>query len=362
MKSFKKSDIARIIVIGTDGKQYLCEYGADNKLVPINVKTPEPVESVIGMVEKKTETGGSSEFATILAPVSPAEAKPSPAPEPEPKPKALPPLSDSVFRARLSSIMTDNKFDRNLRGRTRGKLDMRRLWKAEVGATNLFMQKQARKNKEYNVLILVDESGSMVGGRIKVAAECVTFLGQSFEGLNINLAVVGFNRLVHKHKDFEEKVDWALLKKQIVHNANNGGHRGYNNDYDALAYAYKMFKGRSGQNFLIMLSDGDPALFAPDIKGIPERIAANDEEFVYKKDLMGKRHEFYYEKDGGLTWGQKCKTENFHRLVHSNSNVESIGVGIQAEGWQIPNHFRINNLEELKPQILAAIQKKVKRG
>ena len=36
-------------------------------------------------------------------------------------------LKDPAFRARLSSIMLDNKYDRRLRGRTRGKLDMGRL-------------------------------------------------------------------------------------------------------------------------------------------------------------------------------------------------------------------------------------------
>lgn len=278
-----------------------------------------------------------------------------------------PTMEDSVFRARLSSIMIDNMYDRRLKGRTRGKLDMRRLWKAHVGATNLFTQKMARKNKEYNIVLLVDESGSMQGEKIEQAAEIATFLAATFEGLNLNLAIVGFNHYIHLHKDFDEKVkDYNLLQETIFQGPNFGGNENF--DYEAMSYAYRMFRHRTkGQNFLIMLSDGEPTedkiidhvLKNP--RELEQAIKAH-ESWAWVEDYSGKEQTLWVDTSTKLTAGQRNQIKNFHALVHANPNVTSIGIGIQSNNWQMPNHIRENNLDKLKPVLLKEIQKQIKRG
>jgi hypothetical protein len=89
-------------------------------------------------------------------------------------------LTDAVFRQQLKNIMIDNAFDRRVRGRKRGKLDMKSLYKVPAKRENIFTLKEARKNKRYNVLLLVDESGSMGGIKAKTAADCAVFSSPEF--------------------------------------------------------------------------------------------------------------------------------------------------------------------------------------
>lgn len=280
-----------------------------------------------------------------------------------------PPIHDSVFKARLSSVMTDNKYDRRLKGRTRGSLDMTRLWKAEAMATNVFTQKQARKNKEYNVVLLVDESGSMQEDeKIENAAQIAAFLSKAFHGLNVNLAIVGFNRYICLHKSFDEPLpDLVNLQKAMVAAAFSGRlGAGDNNDYDAMSYAYKLFKGRSGKNIMLMLSDGSPAPtsgYIRDALDDPQYIArglkSQQEWAVVGPDVLGKVREFWVDTDFK---GDREVKKSFHRLVNKHNEVVSIGIGLQHDSWQVPTNIREDDMRELKKTLLKELEKKIKRG
>lgn len=288
--------------------------------------------------------------------------------------KPYKPIPDSVFRARLASIMTDNMYDRHVRGRTRGKLDLTRLWKGETGATTLFTQKQARKNKKYNVLLLIDESGSMYASekdiledrgkykrarkasdtpKIDVAREVALFLARSFDGLSLNLAVVGFNDFVKVHKGFDEKLNLDLLSEVIE----LGQGDSYNNDYDAMSYAYQMLNKREGQNILLMLSDGAPVPSPFLMRKLKDPNLVSPKT---SKDAMGKRHEIYVDVAAGNI--NRSDKKNFHKLVAKYPNVTSLGFGIFEGGWQIPDHHVINGLAELKPLVLQELNKHIRRG
>lgn len=264
-------------------------------------------------------------------------------------------LDDSVFRSRLSSIMLDNKYDRRLRGRTRGKLDMKALPKVHTLSRSVFTQKSARKNKAYNICLLVDISGSMASiDKSKRAAEAVIFLLKNFEGLNINVSVVEFNQYIIVLKDWNSKADYMKIDNEI-RNLHGDMGAGYNYDYHAINRAYHMFKkAPEGENILIMLSDGQPAecFHAPptylDVNG---RI---EDEKQFEKTLKspsGKDGFLYRESKAGL-----------HALVKAHPEVTSIGIGIVHGGWQIPNHIVVDNVDELKPQILSVLRQQIKRG
>jgi uncharacterized protein with von Willebrand factor type A (vWA) domain len=255
-------------------------------------------------------------------------------------------LHDPAFKARLSSVMLDNKYDRRLKGRTRGKLDMTRLYKVPTESRTIFTQKQAKRNKQYNVVLLVDESGSMSDGKSVKAAESVVFLADAFDKIGINVAVIGFNQRVSVLKEFGKSVDLHSMYQHIATMNKLKGADG-NNDWDGLNRAYHMFDhAPKGENILIMLSDGEPASADEaqffDINDKEEKAPANTSELDR------------YDKDTRY---------HLHHLVNANKHrVTSIGIGIERGGWQIPNHSIINNPAELKKELIKQLRTLIRRG
>jgi len=257
--------------------------------------------------------------------------------EVEPPKNMMKNTKDNAFAARLRSIMLDNKYDRRVRGRTRGKLDMNRLYKVPTGSRNVFLQKESRKGKNYNVVLLVDESGSMSGRKAQLA-ESAVFLTKHLTDLGINVGVIGFRQFVKVHKDLVSKPDYDFIYKSI---AAAGGD---NADYDAMRRAYKMFeKAPAGKNIFIMLSDGAPVGY----------------HHAITYDINGKEENILPRMPSGIDYDTR---EHFHHLVNSHKDVESIGIGIQAGGWQVPDHEVIQDVGELKKTIIKQLRKHITRG
>lgn len=242
---------------------------------------------------------------------------------------------DKVFHRRLGSIMFDNKYDRIQRNRTRGNLDLRHLYKVRTGSNSVFQQKKSRANKEYNIVLLVDASGSM-HSMMKETSKIVQFLAQSFEGININLAVATFNHMFLVHKEFDEQIkDYEKFRESIYQEVN--AYAGCNHDFQAMQLAYKMFAGRKGKNILVMLSDGQPA------------VCGEGRKFIEKK----------YTQLSNTQYNRK----QFEGLVKANKQLaDSVAIGIRTESWQIPDNITVNNLSEAKVAILNLLKRKIKRG
>jgi hypothetical protein len=258
-------------------------------------------------------------------------------------------LKDNAFKARLSSVMLDNKYDRRVRGRTRGKLDMTKLFKVPTGSRSVFMQKQARKGKQYNVVLLIDESGSMSGRASMLAAESALFLIKQFEGINVNVGVIGFNNEVRVHKELTSPANHDLIYSEIVDSG------GGTNDYEGMRRAYHMLnKAPEGEKILVMLSDGGPGTYRHGV--------------FYGED--GKREDIRQLprlNEGATDYGDKGfvnynEKPHMHHLVKVNKDVHSIGIGIGAGGWQIPDHFVIHDVNQLKPSIIGVLRKHIQRG
>jgi hypothetical protein len=229
-------------------------------------------------------------------------------------------MADHVFRSRLQSVMTDNMYDRKTRGKKRGSLDMKHLYKAEVGSNNLFMQKTARKGKQYNIVLCVDSSGSMggpgSGEPLGVAGETVVFLANAFSGLNLNFAVVGFSDNVKVHKDFNEKYDPHENAQDLFNKITHFGNSG-TNDLGGMRESYKLLQNKSGQkNFVILISDGE--------SGRNTEIRAIEEA---NKDL-----------------------------------AQAFGVGIFSTCGQVRENKTIRDINQLKPTILNYLKSHIKRG
>lgn len=252
---------------------------------------------------------------------------------------------DRVFEARLKNVMTDNAYDRRVRGRKRGKLDMKSLYKVPAKRDNVFTLKEARKNKHYNIMLLVDESGSMAGPKADLAAECAVFLAKSFEGINVNVAIIGFNEFITTRKTWDSIPDYDKIYEAI---ASMNYQHGYseNNDWDALNKAYQMFDSApDGKNILIMMSDGEPA---------SDRARFIDIHGKVEKAPKGTYRFAMYEKD---------EIRHLNALVREHDRtVTSVGIGIQEGGHQIPNHTVVRDLRQLKPTLIKELAHQIKRG
>jgi hypothetical protein len=319
------------------------------KPVPTPSAAPEPTPVPPPM----PKTSPKSTLIEMVEKVLSGMGKKSKQPTREDQPEEVDKIPDSVlqnmkdnsFRSRLSNIMLDNKYDRKLRGRTRGKLDMTRLYKVPTQARNVFTMKQSRRGKNYNVMLVVDESGSMDGSKARVAAEITVFLAKAFEGININIGIIGFNKFVTIRKEFETPADYERIYAAIkTQNFRNG--YGDNCDYDAINRGLHMFdKAPAGKNIMLFLSDGQP-----------------EQKAVTYIDIKGKQEKFKHHISH-LTNYEKQQEEHLHHLVNTfKDKVTTIGIGIYSGGWQIPNHFVVKNLTELKPAIINELKKHIKRG
>lgn len=285
-----------------------------------------------------------------------------------------PHISNSVFRQRLLSVMTDNQYDRYVKGRRRGKLDMTRLPKAKTGSERIFTQKQARKNKKYNIILLVDESGSMGGERIETASECVTFLSSSFQGINMELSIVGYNHFLYTHKEFGESVDHEQLMQGMQDRtsfASEGA--GCTHDYEALEYAYRKFAGMDGQNILIYMTDGEPNTCNLNEAYTRLRKEKHKTHQEAVDHILGRTTEdLIYGSHGGEPINYRFDTNRpfnmnsirgLRKLAKSNASaVDTIGIGIQEYSEKVPEMNYIDEIEELKPMILGELRKRIRRG
>lgn len=249
---------------------------------------------------------------------------------------------DPVFLAQLTNVMNDNQFDRRLRGRTRGKLDMTRLYKAQTGSLSVFTQKSLRKNKQYNVVLVVDESGSMGMGtysRLEFAAQATQFLAVHLNRIpGVNLAVVGFNHNIRVHKELDSKIDLNTLEQTIYKAALVGG--GCNADYAALEKAYELVQNREGQNLVIFTSDGEPAGCGSCAGGKgTTRVLKNGSE-IYTDDH-----------------------EELNALVNRHGTLaKTVGVGIETVARQVPHNIKVGDLRELKSSLIGILRKEMQRG
>jgi cobalamin biosynthesis protein CobT len=250
-------------------------------------------------------------------------------------------MNQAVFQQRLTSIMTDNMYQRYARGRTRGKLDTDRLYKVRTGSENVFKQKTERKGKNYNIMFAVDASGSMGtrgwgANKMPLCADALDFMQQSFLGLGINTGVVTYNALIQHVKPMGNQ-RFKSLKESLIEEVETYKHRlpngqpalGCNHDYDGIKRAYELLERTKGSKILVILSDGKP----------------------------------------NCDWDQRCgydkekhKVERISALIEEHKRIPTIVVGLLYDVPYGETMLKIDNLNELAPQLIQVLNKQIRRG
>lgn len=393
-KTPDKKDVKNIIVSMADGSTWEAIWDEHGLKLVKEVTPPkgggDPFQDLLEEFEEEQESkdneaaeeeqeGGQPEEEEESE-EDPQEEQPaqgaggSPPPPKEIPPSELEPISDNAFKARLQSIMRDNMYDRRTPNKSRGKLDMKKLFRVKTGATNVFTQKEAKKNKKYSVVLCVDTSSSMADLNDEkniIAADATALLVKTLQLAGIDVAVVGFGPVLIL-KDFSTHADKKMLgyihKRVEVASGNTPM-------YEGMYVGYQLLKGREGHKLMIVMADGSPKT-SVNMRSVPVKRMKKDGSFVTSdipESDWTKKDDKQYRSDQEAYYGGKASTsvmikwegvERFHNLTKQHKDIDTVGIGIidHGMGEYIKDSKIINNIEELKPVIVHEIKKRVRRG
>lgn len=282
----------------------------------------------------------------------------SPPQESEPKQgegggQSDPPVAeDRVFIEQLQAVLVNNRARKQLRNKQKGSLDLKALVRTQTNSQSVFKQNNRKDSqRNYSVVLLVDESGSMGGDKAKLAKELTTNVSRNLEKVGgVEVAVIGFsgNRIV-EHKRFDNTGHNSLCC--IEKFAHDGTHCSIgtqirdtkssdceNADLIAMEYALKYLVENQAPNsrpIFIMLSDGSPC-------------GSSREIVVVTADLKRKTFESKFIKSDTRT----RDIPPMHQLLSRYPEVNAFGLGMLEGGQQVPRHKVVKDIKQTKGVLL----------
>lgn len=163
------------------------------------------------------------------------------------------------FKRKVTSILKDNMQKRPGGNRTSGELNFKRLYKIPCGSNRVFHKKEHISKKQYNVVLLIDCSGSMSGSKLQTAATCASLITRDFQGL-VRLKIKTFNRRDTVIKEFDEKFSQHKMNEPMdrIIAEGNSGNGGTNHDWYAVMQADQDVRKEIGEKMIISISDAEP--------------------------------------------------------------------------------------------------------
>jgi Mg-chelatase subunit ChlD len=229
------------------------------------------------------------------------------------------------MKVAIERVLAQNRISKPLHNQLKGKLDLksRALSKSQTGMQSIRTKKGKVGALGYNVILLVDNSGSMSGDRIALANSVASGLHRVLRATEgINVKVLAFEDKVRLVADWDDKT---------CQHMGAGG-----SNCDAAACYIAMFKHMAAapnpeyRNILLVISDGEPCPGDADDNTIPEldvfKISDNREIAVAVN-----------------RWGRQTGTY-------------VAGLGIQNNSTQIPNSRRIDKLEDVQKALIQALK------
>lgn len=279
-------------------------------------------------------------------------------------------MKSYVLATKINSVLQDNKFDRFVSGKTRGKLDFTSLSKIAY-SPKVFKKREARQNKDYKIIILVDASGSMNGDKAENCAKGLRLISDALEKTDLEYALWSFNADILSLKDFNEKQPEKL--EELYHNhlrnrllmicskclgvygtydveerkqclvcgqstkyISENKSCWYNADGLALHLAQEKLDTVSGKHIIVVLSDGEA-----------DRLPRTDLKYL-----------------GGATYGHFPLRKVIASCKKKRTVLCSIGILSKAVNNFYPkeNTVVINDSKEIGESLVYLIKKQITRG
>ncbi|MBV6446394.1 MAG: hypothetical protein IFNCLDLE_02692 [Ignavibacteriaceae bacterium] len=231
---------------------------------------------------------------------------------------------------KLRKVLTDKAFDK-FEGKYKSgkKLNQRRMWKPKIGDYRVFQRRVEASKKDYEFALVVDQSGSMTGGKIRRAIQASMLFANVLNKLEIPYIIYGFNRYMFPYKTSNEKYD-PKKGKEIARSmwdetySRPGSKRGSgdNNDAEAIYQVKKMLEAsKSTKKVMMVFTDGQPA----------------------NSGNMGYKH-------------NDLKRE-VKKAIQDGINV--IGVGLQYDGLghYYPHNIVVYDMDELPDETVKVVKK-----
>lgn len=259
---------------------------------------------------------------------------------------------DRVFIERLQAVLINNRARKQLRNKQKGSLDLKALVRTQTNSQSVFKQNNRKDSqRNYSVVLLVDESGSMNGKKSELAQELATNVSKNLEKVGgVEVAVIGFsgNRVI-EHKRFDNTGHSSIC---CIADLTSGTHHcdvgrainrehdsdGQNADLIAMEYSLDYLmrnKDHTSRPVFIMLSDGAPC-------SSPREIA------VVTADQRTKRFTSKFIR-------QETPTSDIppmHQLLSRYPDVNAFGLGMLQGGQQVPKHKVVRDIKETKGVLL----------
>ena len=166
---------------------------------------------------------------------------------------------EGLNRKRALELMACESEHGTIRYMTQGKIDTQNIWRFAVKKFDGFKKDSVKSEVQGCVYILLDNSGSMMGGKKRAACRELSIEEVQFSGL-MPLKIVAFDvsgrRIVHEViKDWDEKkrnsCSWNFLK----HGRDGSGNA---DEHDIRIATQELLLRSERRKLLVVLSDGTP--------------------------------------------------------------------------------------------------------
>lgn len=266
---------------------------------------------------------------------------------------STPPVpEDRVFIEQLQAVLVNNRARKQLRNKQKGSLDLKALVRTQLDSMSVFKQNNRKDSqRNYSVVLLVDESGSMGGEKARLAQELTANISKNLERVGgVEVAVIGFsgNRIIeHKRFDNSGHASLCCIASLTDHGSHCETGRAINYEHDsdgenadmiAMEYALDYLQTNKAHNsrpVFIMLSDGSPCRSRSSIA-------------IVTADLKTK----YFESKFIKSETDTRKIPTMHRLVERYPEVSAFGLGMLQGGQQVPKHKVVKDLKQTKTVLL----------
>lgn len=270
-------------------------------------------------------------------------------------------MTTTYFRKKIQSILTDNKYDREVGGFRTGKIDLRKIPKIATGSNRVFKRRIERKGKFYSVCLVVDISGSMMReysgeNKLGMAAQAAADMYKALKSNDVEVCIIAFNSVIEMVKDFGWDFDPEDVKQHLMQLPYIQGrlphdprmmidnHKRGNmpvTEYDLQSNSRNLDEP-AGENF--------------------DHLAVRDADTLLS-ERIGRKIMLVY-SDGRPTGGSEYLLRHEVQRVMKKGDTTLLGLGIMDDSVEdyYPNVAVVDGIEEIYPTTINLLSKHIKRG